>query len=129
MAVYAIGDVQGCFDELQALLEHIHYEPAHDTLWFCGDLVNRGNKSLETLRFVRSLGERAITVLGNHDLHLIATASGYRPCKGKDTLDAVPDLIVELDQDMKIVRVNQRFERLTGRPAEDARSWLRRALA
>jgi bis(5'-nucleosyl)-tetraphosphatase (symmetrical) len=89
MAVYAIGDVQGCFDELQALLEHIHYEPARDTLWFCGDLVNRGNKSLETLRFVRSLGERAITVLGNHDLHLIATASGIRPCKGKDTLDAV----------------------------------------
>jgi len=89
MAVYAIGDVQGCFDELQALLEQIHYEPAHDTLWFCGDLVNRGNKSLETLRFVRSLGERAIAVLGNHDLHLIATASGDRPGKGKDTLDAV----------------------------------------
>lgn len=89
MAVYAIGDVQGCFDELQALLEQIHFEPAHDTLWFCGDLVNRGSKSLETLRFVHSLGERAITVLGNHDLHLIATASGIRPCKGKDTLDAV----------------------------------------
>ncbi|MGB5260433.1 MAG: symmetrical bis(5'-nucleosyl)-tetraphosphatase [Gammaproteobacteria bacterium] len=89
MAVYAIGDVQGCFDELQALLAHLDYEPAEDTLWFSGDLVNRGDKSLETLRFVYSLGERAVTVLGNHDLHLIVTAGGHRPCKGKDTLDAV----------------------------------------
>jgi bis(5'-nucleosyl)-tetraphosphatase (symmetrical) len=89
MAVYAIGDVQGCFDELQALLEHIDYEPAQDILWFCGDLVNRGDKSLETLRFVHSLGERAVTVLGNHDLHLIVTAGGHQPGKKKDTLDAV----------------------------------------
>lgn len=89
MAVYAIGDVQGCFDELQALLEHISYDPAADTLWFCGDLVNRGNKSLETLRFVHALGKRAITVLGNHDLHLIATASGFRQGSSKDTLDTI----------------------------------------
>ena len=89
MTVYAIGDVQGCFDELQALLAHIRFEPAQDTLWFCGDIVNRGDKSLQTLRFVRSLGERAVTVLGNHDLHLIATAFGYRKGKGKDTLEAV----------------------------------------
>ena len=89
MAVYAIGDVQGCFDELQALLAQINYDPAGDTLWFCGDLVKRGNKSLETLRFVRGLGERAVTVLCNHDLHLIAAAHGLRQGKDKDTLDAV----------------------------------------
>ena len=89
MAVYAIGDVQGCFDELQALLAQINYDPAGDTLCFCGDLVNRGNKSLETLRFVRGLGERAVTVLGNHDLHLIAAAHGLRQGKDKDTLDAI----------------------------------------
>ncbi len=89
MAVYAIGDVQGCFDELQALLAQIRFDPSCDRLWFCGDLVNRGNKSLETLRFVRMLGERAITVLGNHDLHLIAAATGYRKANPNDTLEQV----------------------------------------
>lgn len=76
MAVYAIGDIQGCFTELQSLLELIKFDPAEDTLWFAGDLVNRGPDSLATLRFVKSLGSHAITVLGNHDLHLIAIAHG-----------------------------------------------------
>ncbi len=89
MAVYAIGDVQGCFDELQALLELIRFNPAEDQLWFAGDLVNRGPKSLETLRFVRDLGEKAVTVLGNHDLHLLAIAHGF-PIKHDDhTMDDI----------------------------------------
>ena len=89
MAVYAIGDVQGCFDELQALLELIHFDPAQDRLWFAGDLVNRGPKSLETLRFVRDLGKGAVTVLGNHDLHLLAIAHGF-PIKHDDhTMDDI----------------------------------------
>lgn len=89
MTTYAIGDVQGCFDALQALLEKIRFDPAHDTLWFTGDLVNRGPQSLETLRFVSGLGERAVAVLGNHDLHLLAVASGTAKRKKQDTLDEI----------------------------------------
>jgi bis(5'-nucleosyl)-tetraphosphatase (symmetrical) len=89
MAVYAIGDIQGCFDELQALLEIIQFSPQHDHLWFAGDLVNRGPKSLETLRFIKGLGNRAISVLGNHDLHLIAAAHGHPIASDDHTLDAI----------------------------------------
>jgi len=89
MATYAIGDVQGCYSELRALLEKIGFDESRDRLWFVGDLVNRGPGSLETLRFVKRLGERAVTVLGNHDLHLIALAFGYGRRRGDDTLDAV----------------------------------------
>lgn len=87
MATYAIGDIQGCLDELLQLLEQIEFDAERDTLWFAGDLVNRGPKSLETLQFIRSLGERAITVLGNHDLHLLALAEGDKRYSSKfDTL-------------------------------------------
>jgi bis(5'-nucleosyl)-tetraphosphatase (symmetrical) len=89
MAVYAIGDLQGCYDELQALLERIAFNPADDRLWFVGDIVNRGQQSLECLRFVAALGDSAITVLGNHDLCLIAASLGIRKYAAKDTLDAI----------------------------------------
>jgi len=89
MTTYAIGDVQGCFDELQALLGAIDFDPSKDRLWFVGDLVNRGPKSLETLRFVRDLGERSVCVLGNHDLHLLALALGFSKEREDDTLAGV----------------------------------------
>ena len=90
MATYAIGDIQGCFSELKALIEKLAFDPTCDYLWFVGDLVNRGPASLDVLRYVKSLGERAITVLGNHDLHLLACRySSTRKPKPLDTLDEV----------------------------------------
>jgi bis(5'-nucleosyl)-tetraphosphatase (symmetrical) len=89
VAVYAIGDIQGCFDELRSLLDQLRFDPTNDRLWLVGDLVNRGPKSLETLRFVRELGAAAITVLGNHDLHLVAAANGRSLDRKDHTLDAV----------------------------------------
>lgn len=89
MAIYAVGDIQGCYAELQQLLEQIRFDPARDKLWLVGDLVNRGPDSLQVLRFVKSLGDSAITVLGNHDLHLLAVSEGTASLHRSDTLDEV----------------------------------------
>ncbi len=89
MSRFAIGDVQGCYDELRELLRRIGFSSDRDRLWFVGDLVNRGPHSLEVLRFVRDLGANAEMVLGNHDLHLLAVAAGCRPPRRSDTLQPV----------------------------------------
>jgi bis(5'-nucleosyl)-tetraphosphatase (symmetrical) len=89
MSVYAIGDVQGCYQPLRALLAAIRFDPMRDLLWFTGDLVNRGPQSLEVLRYVKALGDRAVCVLGNHDLHLLAVAAGVAKSKKRDTLEKI----------------------------------------
>lgn len=89
MATYIIGDLHGCFDEFQALLKQVNFNPTQDELWLTGDLIARGDKSLECLRFVKALGERATVVLGNHDLHLLATLEGIKAVKPKDKVDTI----------------------------------------
>lgn len=89
MAIYAIGDVQGCNDALQRLIEQIRFNPATDRLWFVGDLVNRGPDSLKVLRYIKRLGSSAVVVLGNHDLFLLAVSEDIVGTRPEDTLQAI----------------------------------------
>lgn len=91
MTTYAVGDLQGCLTPLQCLLQRVDFSPSRDCLWLAGDLVNRGPQSLEALRFVRDLGSSAVTVLGNHDLHLLAVAHNIERLKRADTLRPILD--------------------------------------
>jgi len=108
MATYAIGDIQGCYSALRRLLDQLGFDSARDRLWLVGDIVNRGPHSLAALRFVKSLGARAITVLGNHDLHLLVVAAGHvKPHRG-DTLSAI------------LRAPERRIARLAAPPQDDA---------
>jgi bis(5'-nucleosyl)-tetraphosphatase (symmetrical) len=89
MTLFAVGDVQGCARTFDALLRRIDFKPGEDHLWLVGDLVNRGPDSLTVLRTVRALGDSASCVLGNHDLHLLATAAGIRDSSSADTFGDV----------------------------------------
>ena len=89
MSTYAIGDIQGCYSELQNLLNEINFDERRDELWFAGDLVNKGPKSLQTLRFIKTLGVNAKITLGNHDLHLLAVAKNIQPLLKKDTIQEI----------------------------------------
>src|SRR5215475_14198346 len=94
VARYAIGDIQGCMASLERLLALIDFSPARDELWLVGDLVNRGPRSLDVLRWAYAMSARITCVLGNHDLHLLARAAGAAQSKERDTLDdvlAAPD--------------------------------------
>ncbi len=105
MALYAVGDVQGCHTSLRTLLEKVHFNSDRDQLWFVGDLVNRGPESLAVLRFVRDLGDNAVTVLGNHDLNLLAIAAGTRALRPTDTIQ---DVLEAKDRDDLLTWLRQR---------------------
>lgn len=114
MSIYAVGDIQGCYTELEQLLKQIAFDPAKDQLWLVGDLVNRGSGSLEVLRLIKSMGDAAVTVLGNHDLHLLAVAAGVAELHPSDTLDEIlaapdrEDLLTWLRQ-QRMLHVHENF--------------------
>lgn len=114
MATYAIGDIQGCYDELRRLVSKTGFDASCDRLWLVGDLVNRGPGSLEVLRYVRGLGEAAVTVLGNHDLHLLCVIEGFAPLRKDDTLDEIlsapdRDALVDWLRTRRLMHVEGRY--------------------
>src|SRR5690349_16872600 len=96
MATYVIGDIQGCYTQFEALLTKMNFNAETDTLWFTGDLVNRGHESLEVLRFIQALGDKHKVVLGNHDLHLLAVYYGVGRLTPNDTFI---DVLSAVDRD------------------------------
>ena len=89
MAIYAVGDIQGCYSSFRKLLDLIEFDDSKDKLWLVGDIVNRGSESLETLRFVRQAGNAVVMVLGNHDLHLLMVDAGIARCHKGDTIQPI----------------------------------------
>jgi bis(5'-nucleosyl)-tetraphosphatase (symmetrical) len=143
MALYAIGDVQGCDAELGTLLDTLKFSPDRDSLWLVGDLVNRGPDSLKVLRRIRALGEAATVTLGNHDLHLLAVAYGGARLRSDDTLDGIlsaPDRaallewlqerpLMHADRDLNICMVHAGLApQWDQRQAQDCAHELQRAL-
>jgi bis(5'-nucleosyl)-tetraphosphatase (symmetrical) len=102
LPTYAIGDVQGCYVPLMRLLEKIQFDPEKDILWFTGDLVNRGPQSFEVVEFVRNLGSRAITVLGNHDLHFLATGAFKDPVQ-REWMQNLPFIHYDAEKEFLLV--------------------------
>ncbi|GAB3320032.1 diadenosine tetraphosphatase [Haliea atlantica] len=91
MTTWAVGDIQGCLPALRCVLEKVDFQPGRDVLWSVGDVVNRGSDCLGTLRFLYAMRDSLVMVLGNHDLHLLATAAGARAMSPSDTLQVVLD--------------------------------------
>jgi len=91
MATYAVGDIQGCLAPLQCLLKQVNFNPKKDTLWVCGDIVNRGPDSLGALRFLYEMRDSVVAVLGNHDMHLLAISRGHKKMGRNDTMQAILD--------------------------------------
>ncbi|MCE9677853.1 symmetrical bis(5'-nucleosyl)-tetraphosphatase [Shewanella sp. AS1] len=115
MATYFIGDIQGCYDELQAILSKVDFTPSRDELWIVGDMVARGEKSLETLRFIRSLDNAAKPVLGNHDLHLLALHHKIKRVNPSDklgTLLSAPDCqqLIDWLREQPLIRENHKHK-------------------
>ena len=105
MATYAVGDVQGCYRSLRALLSKLRFKPNTDRLYFIGDLVNRGPRSADVVRFIADLGASASSILGNHDLNLLAIAAGVRPLRARDT---VGELLKANDCDVLLAWLRER---------------------
>ena len=91
MATYVVGDIQGCFDQFQCLLEKVSFNPDRDVIWSVGDLINRGSNNLATLRWFHERRDNAVVVLGNHDLHLMAVSAGARKMSKSDNFDDILD--------------------------------------